>query len=174
MVSIYPIKKNENIDIFDNNQEKYLYEFIATSNAGYYIGENIVAFFQMKKNTKGEYDIIKIKEIEDLPCSTESDSICQINSKYLCVGLKDFNLDEEINGFAIIDIYERSLYKIINDQKVSCIYFNSNNNLLFASMEILEPYNIYFATKIYKIIKNKKNNKNDEIELQNIYTYKNK
>ena len=174
-ISIYPIKKNENNNKKEN--DGYLYEFIATSNAYYQLGDNKVAFFGLKKNKKDEYYVKKIKEINDLPCSTETDSICQINEKYLFIALKNLLIEDQKSGFAIIDISKRELCNIIEEHEISCICYSPKNNLLLASMEIINSHQNYFATKIYKIIQNKKNDNNhsnEEIELKMVYEYRNK
>ena len=172
-MSIHPIIKNSNSYI--NNNNKYVYEFIATSNSYYLLGKDKVAFFGLKKNKKGLYKVKKIKEIKNLSCSSEADSICQINDKYLCIGLKYLNLDNDLqSGFALIDIYKREVCNIIRDNEISCICYSSKNNLLFASMEIREATESYFATKIYKILENKDDKDDEEIKLKKIYEYRNK
>ena len=61
------------------------------------------------------------------------------------------------NGFALIDIYQRDVYKIINtiDDEISSLCYNPKNNLLFASMEICNgKFKSDFRTKIYQLINN--------------------
>ena len=65
-------------------------------------------FFGIRKNDIDEYYVDKIKEIEGLSCSIEADSICQINDKYLCIGLQKQDVKKNISGFAFIDIYKRN------------------------------------------------------------------
>ena len=171
-VSIHPIdKKNNNNEAEDDN---YLYEFIATANAVFDYTKNKAVFYGLKKNIEGEYYVEKIKEIEGLSCSIEVDSICQINDKYLCIGLQKRKLNKQISGFAFIDIFKREVCRIINDEEISCLAYNPKNNLLFASMEIYEQKKIYFRTKIYEVCKNKGDKGNEEIDLKTVYQYDNK
>ena len=173
-VSIHPIEKKEkNSNIYDE-KENYLYEFITTSNATYDLGKNAVGFFGIKKDRKGDYIIEKIKEIDGLSCSVEADSICQINEKYLCIGLQNHNLNGQISGFAFIEINTREISRIINDQEICCMYYNEKSNLLFASMEVRDQKRNYFSTKIYNVIQKKGDKGNEEIELKEIYQYRNK
>ena len=172
-VSIYPIERKPDNDNRNNN-EKYLYEFIATSNATYDLGKDKVAFFGIMKNKKEKYSVKKITEIDGLSCSAEADSICQINDKYICVGLQNHNLNGQISGFAFIDINRKEICRIVCDQEISCVCYNPKNNLLFASMEVRDPNKNYFTTKIYEVIKNKGDKGNEEIELKQIYKHRNK
>ena len=175
-VTIFPIDKNFNIQINhefkDNyNDDKYTYEFIATSNHVFDYTKNRIAFFGLNKSNKNKFE--KIKEINDLSCSIGTDSICQINAKYLCVGLQKYNLNNQIDGFAFIDITKREICRIIYDQGVSSVYYNLKKNILLATMEIREQKKSIVLTKIFKIIQNKGDRGNDEIELKKIYQYKN-
>ena len=165
-VSIYELKKITN-KLKEN--EDYLYEFIATSNAGYQLGKDIVVFYGIKNDK-----ISKIKEIKGLSCSTEPDSICQLNDNIICIGLQNYNMKDQVNGFALIDIYKRELHSIIGDHDVSSLYCYKENNLLLASMEIIERNIDYFSTNIYKIIENKDDKENNKIGLEKVYEYRNK
>ena len=80
------------------------------------------------------------------------------------------------NGFAIINIIKRELYKFIEseDYPVSSLCFITEKQLLLATMEIVEKGR-YFETKVYKLIKNKEDEeKNNGIELKNIFQHRNK
>ena len=177
-VSIFPLEKTDfnkkSRNYFYNEENTYLYEFIATSNAIYDLGKNKIAFYGIKKNKRNDYIVTKIKELDGISCSAEADSICKINEKYICIGLQNHNLNGQISGFAFIDIYKRELCKIVYDQEISCICYNKKNNLLFAAMEVRDPMRNYFMTKIYKVINEKDDRGNDEIGLKEIYQYKNK
>lgn len=166
MVSIFEIKKI--INKSKENDNNYSYEFIATSNTVYSSGKDQVVFYGIK-NEKIE----KIKIINNLSCSVEPNSICQLNDKIICIGLQNHNKENQNNGFALIDIYTRELHNIIKDYAISCLYCSKENKLLFASMEIKEKDIDYFSTNIYKIIENKDKKGNKEIELEKIYKYKN-
>ena len=170
-ISIHPINKNKDNEIEDGD---YVYEFIATANGYFDYTKSKLVFFGINVNNQGEYFVDKIKEIEGLSCSLESESICQINDKYLCVGLQKKGLNKQIGGFAFIDIFKRELCRIIYDDEISCLCYNPKNNLLFASMELEKDKKSYFYTKIYKIIKNKGDRGNEEIDLKMIYHYNNK
>ena len=134
-------------------------------------------FFGVKKNNIDKYYAEKIKEIENLSCSIEADSICQINDRYLCLGLQRKNLDGQINGLALIDIYKRDVYNIINteDDEISSLCYNPKNNLLFVSMEICNwKFKSDFRTKIYQLINKVNDKEKRKIELEVIYQYNNK
>ena len=119
------------------------------------------------KKIFGEYKITDKKEIEGISCSCEPDTLCQINEKYICVGLQDFERNNQKNGFALIDIFKRELHQIIEDGPISSLYYIKEKNLLMATLEIIEKKR-YFETKLYKVIKN-----NDIFEFNNINKYKN-
>ena len=177
-VSIFPLEKTDfnkkSRNYFYNEENTYLYEFIATSNAIYDLGKNKIAFYGIKKNKRNDYIVTKIKELDGISCSAEADSICKINEKYICIGLQNHNLNGQISGFAFIDIDKRELCKIVCDQEISCVCYNMKNNLLFAAMEVRDPMRNYFMTKIYKVINEKDDRGNNEIGLKEIYQYKNK
>ena len=177
-VSIFPLEKaglnKKSKSLINDEEDNYLYEFIATSNAIYDLGKNKIAFYGIKMDKRNDYIVTKIKEIDGLSCSAEADSICQINEKYICVGLQNHNLNGQVSGFAFVDIYKRNLCGIVNDQEISCVFYNMKNNLLFASMEVRDPKGNYFMSKIYNIINVKDERGNEEIELKKLYQYKNK
>ena len=175
-VTIFPIDKkyNElnNNEIKDENNDNYSYEFIATSNYVFDYTKSRLAFYGLNKANENKFE--KIKEINNLSCSIGADSICQINNKYLCVGLQSHNLNGQIDGFAFIDINKREICRIIKyNLGVSSLYYNSRKNLLLASMEINDKNNCTFMTKLFNVIQNKGDRGNDEIELKKIYQFKN-
>ena len=175
-VTIFPIEKkyNElnNNEIKDENNDNYSYEFIATSNYVFDYTKSRLAFYGLNKANENKFE--KIKEINNLSCSIGADSICQINNKYLCVGLQSHNLNGQIDGFAFIDINKREICRIIKyNLGVSSLYYNSRKNLLLASMEIKDKNNCTFMTKLFNVIQNKGDRGNDEIELKGIYQFKN-
>ena len=175
-VSIHPIikkEKNKNDDNINNEDDDYLYEFITTSNKIYDYGVDKLVFFGLKKGKNDKIIVKKIIEINGLSCSAEADSICQINEKYLCVGLQNHNLNGQISGFAFIDVDKRNLARVIWDQEISCMYYNPINNLLFSSMEVRDFTRNYFATKIYRIMYKKSDKGNEELELKEIFKHKN-
>ena len=167
-LSIYEIKKK---DI--NNNSDYIYEFIATSNQIYNYGDNRIEFYGAHKVGYNNIDFNRITVIKNISCSIQVNSICQLNDKYLCVGLQNHDLEGQISGFAIIDIYTREISRIIRDHEISCLYYSTENNLLIASMEVRDIKSNYFMNKIYKVINNIGDKGKEEIDLQKIYEYKN-
>ena len=175
-VSIFEIKKDKNAKIegdYDINFSKYLYEFVATSNSVFELGKDKVIFYGIIKDNAGEYQVCTISEINNISCSVEPDSICQINDKYLCIGLQDYNKLKQVSGFALINIYTRKLYKKIRDKQINSLYYDKENSLLIASMEVIIERYIYYYSKIYKITVNKENEENDKIEFKRIYSHRN-
>ena len=176
-VSIFPLEKaglnNKSKSLINDEEDNYLYEFITTSNAIYDLGKNKIAFYGIKIDKRNDYIVTKIKELDGLSCSAEADSICQINEKYICVGLQNHNLNGQVSGFAFVDIYKRNLCGIVNDQEISCIFYNMKNNLLFASMEVRDPKGNYFMSKIYNIINVKNDRGDEEIQLKKLFQHKN-
>ena len=80
-----------------------------------------------------------------------------------------------MDGFALIDISKRELYKIIKDQyPISSICYYKEKNLIIASMQIQEKDgDDYYSTNIYKIMENKGDKGTKEIEFKKVYEYKN-
>ena len=87
------------------------------------------------------------KEINKISCSAETDSICQINEKYLCIGLQDYDLQEQQSGFALVNIITGKV-DVIKDDQINCIYYDKENSLLMASMEIIKKRNFSMMIKI--------------------------
>ena len=166
LLSIYEIKK-------DNNNNEYLYEFIATSNKVYNLGDNRIEFYGAKKIGNGSLYFSKINIIRNISCSIQVNSICQLNNKYVCVGLQNHDLKGQISGFAIIDIYSRDICRIIRDHEISCIFCNRDKNILIASMEVRDIKNNYFMNKVYKICNSVGDKGKEDIDLKKIYEYKN-
>ena len=115
----------------------------------------------------------RISLIENISCSIQVNSICQLKDKYLCVGLQNHNLEGQVSGFAIIDIYTREISRIIRDQEISCLYYSLENNLLIASMEVRDIKGNYFMNRIYKVTNNVGDKGKEEIDLKKVYEYKN-
>ena len=130
-----------NEKIKDNYAIKYLYEFIATSNAELAHGKDQVNFYGIKKDDSGQYHIRTIKVINNLSCSEEPNSIWKKKKKYVCIGLQSYDIPDQINGFALINIFTRTLTKIIKEDPINCLYYpqsqspipnlNNNNKLFF-------------------------------------------
>ena len=101
-ITTFPIRKklilNQNNAYNNKDEDNYLYEFIATTNNYISQGKDKVEFFGLKKNKKGEYVIIKIKEIPDISCSTEAETICQIRINIYVLDYKIKNqLDKQMD-----------------------------------------------------------------------------
>ena len=120
--SIFVIQKSFTKNNDEINNANYLYQFIATSNAEYSTGKDKVVFYGVNK-IFDKYNIKIITEIDGISCSGEPDTICQLNKKYLCIGLQNYGKPNQKNGFAIINIINRELYKFIEikDSPVSSL-----------------------------------------------------
>ena len=167
-VSIYPIEKNK------NKYEKYLYEFIATSNHHFDKGSDIIVFFGLLKDRNNKYKVEQIKEITGISCSIMADSICKINEKFICIGLQNKKLNGQQSGFALIDIYKREINKIIKDDNICSICYDINNKILLASVEKWNNKEKKYATKIYEIKNGKDDKGNEAIDFNGIAEYKSK
>ena len=100
----------------------------------------------------------------------------QLNKRYLCIGLQNYGKPSQKNGFAIINIINRELYKFIEieDSPVSSLCYIKERQLLLATVENVEKER-YFSTKVYKLLKNTENDENNNgIEFKNIFKHKNK
>ena len=172
-VSIFEIKKGLKDKIQNNrgiNDVNYTFEFVASSNADYEsgLGKNIIIFNRLRKES-GKYYIKNVGEINGISCSVEANSICQLNEQYLCVGLQKNKNSELTNGFALIDINKREKCKIIEGDNITSIYYDIENSLLIAGIKTLVEKNIYYLTKIYKVIFNKRDETNIEIDMEQKY-----
>ena len=156
--------------IKSKNDENYLYEFILTSNADLEDGEDWIEFYGVK-NILGKYKVIFIKRIEKISCSSEPDTICQLNKKYICIGLQDYGLDQK-NGFALIDINNRVIYKIIEKNvPIYSLFYLQEKKILLATTDSdnNEPN---FFVRAYKFLKNTDEKNKDDYILNEIYNYK--
>ena len=163
-------KRNQinNFGIEDNN---CYFEFISTSNANYKVGlgKDKIIFYSIRKESFNKYYIRKIGVIDGISCSIGTNSICQLNEKYLCVGFNNCNH----SGFVIIDINKRQKYKMIESGNVTCLYYDKENDLLIKSIQKLFDKNIQYITKIYKVNINSKDDQNNEIKFDKKYEYLN-
>ena len=152
LCSIFEIKKN--IDDINYNKNECKFEFIATSNYTFDLGGDIIEFYEVKKLSNNSITISRTKKIENISCSTEADSICQLNDKYLCIGLQNFNLKGQISGYAIINIKQKEVSQIIKDDEIYSLNYNKEKSLLMASMEVRNPNGNYNTINMYKIKEN--------------------
>ena len=174
-VSLFEINKNFNKIIKGNyniNYHNNSYEFISTSNKSFTFGKDKVNIYEFNKDNNEKYGVRVIKEINKISCSAETDSICQINEKYLCIGLQDYDLEEQQSGFALVNIITGKV-DVIKDDQINCIYYGRENSLLMASMEIIIKRYRYYYTKIYKIKFKKDTQNNDLIDFDKIYEHRN-
>ena len=171
MISIFGIKKELKNQIISNigiENSNYSYKFIATSNSNYEsgLGENKIIFYRIRKDYSGKFFNDKLGEINGISCSMEPDTICQLNEKYLCVGIQSNN-DQLIKyGFVLIDINEIKIYKFIEGYNNTSLYYDKENRLLISAIEKLEGKDKSFLTQIYKVIFNKREGIDDEIEFE--------
>ena len=87
-------------------------EFVTSSNSHLEQGKDVLRFYDENySNTKSIYDI---------SCSELSDTICQINEKYLAVALQKWN-ENQIRGIAIIDIFSKTITKNITSDAMTFI-----------------------------------------------------
>ena len=165
LCTLFEIKKRNNIN--DNNNE-YLYEFIATSNSDYSYGEDKIEFYEVKQNKFNKnINIQRIKKLTNISCSTERNSICQLNYQYICIGLQNFNNKKQNDGFALIDVYKREINKIIKGLPICSLCYNIEKKLLFSAIELVDSPNKHsYKIKIYKIIEDK-----DKIGIDLNYDY---
>ena len=163
LCSIFEIRKNS-----INNKNEIRYEFIATSNSTYDYGEDKIIFFIVKNKMNESIKVKLKKKIGFISCSTEADSICQLNNKFICVGLQNHNNENQINGFVIINIQKKDILKIIKDLPIYSLAYNFEKKILFSSMDIIEKGNKHkYLIRLYEIIEGI-----DEIFLNQIYQYK--
>ena len=149
--SICEIKyNNNNNNNTNNNDTNILHEFIATSNSVIEKGKDIIQFFALKSNNC-YLNIAKAKKIENVSCSIEPDSICQLNDNFICVGLQNFNIIGQKSGYALIDINQKTLTKIIEDNEIFYVNFNKERNLLLTSMVVRNFEGFYNMIKVHNI-----------------------
>ena len=153
-----------------NNGDDNKFEFITTSNHTYDLGCDRIEFYEVKKSNN-ELIIKRNKFIDNISCSTEADSICQLNDKFLCIGLQNFDLKGQVSGYAIIDVEKKEISQIINDNEIYCLNFIKENKLLIAAMEVRNTDENYKMIKIYNIIEKEEGNK---IEFKKVCQYKSK
>ena len=162
--SIFPINKSNNID---SNTNRKTYEFIATSNYVYDLGDNRIEFYEVKAIKNNIISVKRTKKIENISCSTEADSITQINDKYLCIGLQNFNLNGQISGFAIVDINNKIITQKIKENEIYSLNYIQEKNILMTSMEVRNINGNYNMIKMYDVINNDGN-----IQLNKISQFK--
>ena len=138
------IEKSKDSDI--------LYDFITTSNNIYLDSQNCILFYSVMKNPMRHgylFYISKDLYYSELSCSKEPESICLLSKQYIGVALQKYKEDSS-NGIAIIDIVNKSLFKVIRGFSIG-----------FISKPIKKKY-IIFSTNKTKAI-----TKNDQIRLIN-------
>ena len=164
--SIFEIKKKNKTN--DNNEN--VYEFLATSNYTYELGDNRIEFYQLKELADGKLNFNRTKKIENISCSTKVNTICQLNDKYICIGLEDYDFKGQASGFAIVDVNQKEVSQIIKDNKLLCLNYIKEKHLLMAGLEIKNKKEGSYLIKMYNVIENKDN----PIEFKNVYQFKSK
>ena len=166
--SLCEIKSNSNTTTnINNNDPQILHEFIAVSNSVIERGKDIIQFFALKSNNC-YLNIAKTKKIENISCSIEPDSICQFNGNYICVGLQNFNITGQKSGYALIDITQKSITQIIDDNEIFYVNFNEEKNLLLAGMVVRNFEGFYNMIKAYNI----QVDGNNKITFKTMYEFK--
>ena len=163
LCSIFEIKNNNNYQ----NTKRVEYKFITTSNSIYYFGEDKLIFYSIKSGLNENIEC-KVNKKIDISCSTESDSICQLNNHFLCVGLQNHYKNGQINGFAIINIEQKEISKIIKNFPIDSLYFNLEKKILISASDIVDnDDNHIYNIGLYKVVE-----KRGEIDFKKIYLFK--
>ena len=172
--SIFPIIIKNN----DNENNEYLYEFIATSNGEIENsnGENKIYFYGINKTSGGQHrlNFNIISEITDISCSQNVDSICKINNNFVGVGIQKYK--NKCAEYAIINFKKKELVTIIGYNPINFFNISNNKNIFICSMNIKEEgnknINCIKYIRIGEIIKEGKNHlKFNESKL--LLSYKN-
>jgi hypothetical protein len=162
LCSIQDIKM-KNYNEFKN---EYKYDFIVTSNSTWDYGKDIIIYYSLKININKGLDH-KTKVIKNISCSTEADSICQLNKQFICVGLQNHGKEGQINGFAIFDIKTRDVRRIIKDLAIYSLYYNFEKKLLLTATDIVEKIKKHkFYINIKEVVEGI-----GEIYLKNVYSF---
>ena len=124
--------------------ENGAYKFVATSNAMFKGGKNLLAFYGMIKyeERNGYLTYIEDKTIDKIACSQNVDSICFLDKNIIGVSLQ-ISKEKDFDGIALIDVKEYSLIKIIQGMSIGIISMNLINN----------KKNIFFFTNKTKNVK---------------------
>jgi len=82
--------------------------------------------------------------------------------------LQNHNKKNQINGFALINIKKREIFKIIEDYPVYSLSYNVEKKLLFFAMDLIEKGNKHnYMIKLYEVVEGI-----DEIYFNLKYQYK--
>ena len=146
LCSIFPTKTKK----YDDEDNEYLYEFIATSNDNNENsnGENKIYFYGIIKNFEGHHQLIfnKIGEMSQISCSSMVDSICNLGNNKIGIAIQKFN--NENHGLAIIDYKKKELLKIIGKESINLLNISFDKNLFFCSVNFKEEGNKYDSNMI--------------------------
>ena len=118
----------------------------------------------------GKLNFKRSKKIENISCSTKADSICQLNDKYICIGLEDYDYKGQTSGFAIVDIHQKEVSQIIKDNNLICLNYIKEKHLLMTGMEIRNKKESSYMIKMFNVIENK----DSPIEFKNVCQFKSK
>ena len=112
--SIFPL------DMDSRKNSGNIYEFIATSNAIFYRGENSVQIFGVLRNqVRHGYTFFIDKTLNNLPCSRFVESIAKLGKNYIGIGLQKTN--DCINGIAVLDINKKEIVKTIEGLSIGLL-----------------------------------------------------
>ena len=166
--NIIVYRKNKNVDkihlctIFGlKTLNDKLYQFVASSNAIYQGGQNILSFYGMTKDPfrAGHYIYyLDDKKIEKVACSQNVDSICYLKNNKIGVALQNFK-KSDFDGIAIINVEDKSLEKIISGLTLGIIkmnFINNKKNIFFLTNSLnpkkLDQFGIYEYTEKQKLL----------------------
>ena len=117
------------------------YEFACSSNSHLEKGNDVLRFFD------SNYEINF--NIYDISCSELVDTLCQLNKQFFCVALQKWK-NNQIKGLAIIDMYEKRIFKIIKGDSMTCLTKLSNNILLSGGRDNIEKQSYIHLWKFYE------------------------
>ena len=161
LCSIFEIKNN------NNNDNRIEYKFISTSNSIYDYGEDKLIFYYVKNRLNSYIECRSTKKI-DISCSTESDSICQLNKHFLCIGLQNHCKPGQINGLALINIKKKEISQIIQSFPIDSLYFNYERKILYSAIDFVESNKKHtYMIGIHKVVEGI-----DEIYIKDVYKFK--
>ena len=151
------------------HKNEYKYDFIVTSNSIYDYGEDIIIYYSLKNNLNKNFEY-KTKVINNISCSAEADSICQLNKNFICVGLQNHEKEGQISGFAIIDVKRKNISRIVKDLAIYSLYYNYEKKLLYAAADMIEKDNKHkFHVIINQVVEGM-----EEIYLNKIFSFDSK
>ena len=117
------------------------YEFACSSNSHLEQGNDILRFYD--SNYENSFNIY------DISCSELVDTLVQLNNKYFCVATQKWK-NNQYRGLAIIDMYEKKIVKIINDDSMTCLTKLDNYYLFSGGRDSLNKKCYVIKWKIFE------------------------